>query len=237
MAGRALIVAVAFVLARSARIYPNARQNIADGTRTALAGVAYYSMSLFGEGAWVRVARRAVVGTGLAVGMALVLVSAAWACVPGGGGGGKRLTVEPAKARPGESVIVSAAQSAVASPVEVRLNSPAGPLLGTLVPGSSPGDTVRMSVEVPAGTQPGQHALIAIQPGVKWDPVALGVAGEDGTVPATPRSRAAEEAGEGSGFGGVVVIAGLAALPVGAFVLATRARRRRSTATTAGAQT
>ena len=197
--------------------------------------VEYYSLSSIVEGAWVRFARRVVAGAILAAGTVLVLVASAWACLPGSGGGsGKKLTVEPASARPGESITVSAPSSAVRGPVEVRLNSPAGPLLGTMVAGSPPaGDTVRMSVQIPAVTEPGQHALIAVQAGVKWDPAALGVAREDGTVPSTPRSRAAEEARNGTGLAGVAVIAGLAALPVGALMLAVRARRRRSPAVAA----
>ena len=185
----------------------------------------------------MRFARRVVAGAVLAGGTVLVLVASAWACVPGGGGSGKKLTVEPATARPGESITVSAPRSAVSGPVEVRLNSPAGPLLGTIVAGSSPvTDTVRVSVQIPAVTEPGQHALIAVQAGVKWDPAALAVASEDGTVPNAPRSQAAEEARDGTGLAGAAVIAGLAALPVGALMLAARARRRRSTALAADVQ-
>lgn len=183
----------------------------------------------------MRFARGVVAGAILAAGTVLVLVATAWACVPGSGGGsGKKLTVEPATARPGDSITVSAPRSAVSGPVEVRLNSAAGPLLGTIVAGSSPvTDTVRVSVQIPAGTEPGQHALIAVQPGVKWDPAALGVAREDGTVPSTPRSPAAKEDRDGTG---VAVIAGLAALPAGALMLAARARRRRSSAPAADVQ-
>ncbi len=180
----------------------------------------------------MRFARRVVVITLVAAGTVLVLVASAWACVPGGGrGSGKKLTAEPATARPGESITVSAPRSAVSGPVELRLNSPAGPLLGTMVAGSSPAsDTVRVSVQIPAVTEPGQHALVAVQPGVKWEPAALGVARDDGTVPNAPRSKAAEEARDGTGLAGAAVFAGLAALPVGALTLAARARRRRSTA-------
>ena len=177
----------------------------------------------------MRFARRLVVGAGLAVGAVLVVVASAWACVPGGGSG-KKLTVEPATAKPGDTITVSAPRSAISGPVEVRLNSAAGPLLGTMVAGSPPaGDTVRVSVQVPAETQPGQHALVAVQAGVKWNPAAVGVAKEDGTVPNARRSVAAEDARDGTGLAGVAVIAGLAALPVGALMLAARARRRRST--------
>lgn len=191
--------------------------------------VGYYSLSSFEEGAGVRFARRVVAGAILAAGTALVLVATAWACVPGSGGGsGKKLTVEPATARPGQSITVSAPRSAVSGPVELRLNAPAGPLLGTMVAGSAPtGDTVQVSVQIPTVTEPGQHALIAVQAGVKWDPTAFGVASEDGTVPHARRSQAAEEARDGTGL---AVIAGLVALPAGALMLATRARRRRSAA-------
>lgn len=164
--------------------------------------------------------------------VALGAASAAWACVPGGGGGGggNKLTIEPKVVSPGDDVTVIVPSSTTSTPIEVRLHGSDGPLLGTLIP--RPGASSSASFRVPIGTRPGEIAVIAVQQGAKWEPVAIGVAGPDGIVPSTARaaSPGARTTG-GVGRSGLLVGAvgiGIATLAAGPVL---RARRRRMTST------
>ena len=163
--------------------------------------------------------------------VAAALISAAaassWACVPGGGSGPK-LTTEPAEVRPGEQVTVSAPAAAGRGPIEVRLNSPTGPVLAVLVStvdGASSG--LRATFAVPGDLPPGRHALLATQAGVDWDPVLLGVIGPDGKVPDRSLSDTAARAyrqgnGSASPVGLIAAVGAAVAVTAGIVMLARR---------------
>ena len=153
----------------------------------------------------------------------------AWACVPGGGASGKKLTVSPAQVRPGDQVTVSAPSSALTSPIDIRLNAADGPLLGSIPSAvASPGaNSIDATFTLPLETRPGHNALIAVQAGQRWEPAVLAVALPDGTVPDTVHSAGKSVTQSGSERPTAFwAITGLAVLGLGAlavrFVLATR---------------
>lgn len=136
--------------------------------------------------------RWAVLGGVLAV--ALSVASVAWACVPEGTS--KTLDVNPREARPGQQITVAAAPNASKNPIVVRLNAADGPVLGTIAVDGAPipGEGFKATFTVPPDLQPGQHAVIAVQEGVDWEPALLSVTDERGRVPRAPQSVAAAEA-------------------------------------------
>lgn len=175
--------------------------------------------------------RTCVAAIGAAV-AATLGAAAAWACVPAGGGGSaKKLTVTPSQVKPGDQVTVTAPLSAATNPIDVRLNAANGPLLGTLrsSQGAVEGGSVRATFTVPLDTKPGKNALIAVQQGVKWDPVLLPVAAEDGTVPEVNQSAGAAAA-RGGGSGPAPWALGAAALVLGGVLVTLRLRARGRTA-------
>lgn len=177
--------------------------------------------------------RMKAAGAAFAVAVAVTIAGAgAWACVPGGAGGGsgKKLTVSPEQVRPGDQVTVSAPSSAAATPIEIRLNAADGPLLGSISTAApSAGRTVSTAVTVPPDTMPGQNALIAIQAGQRWNPVALPVALPDGTVPDSMRSAAQNNAQDGAGGRRTFIwaIIGVAVLGMGAIAVRATSHSRR----------
>lgn len=176
--------------------------------------------------------RVATTGFGLAA-AAILLASGAWACVPGGGGGGsgRKLTVSPTQVKPGDTITVSVPSAAAASPVEIRLNAGDGPVLGSLVAGSAPsnGANVSATFTLPPETEPGRNALIAVQPGQRWEPAALAVALPDGTVPEIRNyATGGGSQSRGSGRGTtILVMVGLAFLGLSAMAVRSRVVSRR----------
>ena len=176
-----------------------------------------------------------VTSTALAVAVAVVAGAAGtWACVPGGGGGsGKKLSVTPAQARPGAQITVSVPSSAASTPIELRFNASDGPVLGS-IPAGGPGagaGSVDTIVTVPPDAKPGQNAVIAVQPGQRWEPVLLGVALADGTVPDAVHSSAQRTGGDGAGGRTVLwAVVAVAVLGLGAVPLRSILRSRRSRA-------
>ena len=184
--------------------------------------------------------RVATAGFGLATASALLMASGAWACVPSGGGSGRKLTVSPTRAQPGDQITVSAPSAAAASPVEIRLNAGDGPVLGSLVVGSEPASaaTVYATFTLPVDTKPGQNALIAVQPGQRWEHAALAVALPDGTVPEA-RNYETDGASQRRGSGRrTMMLVGVAVLGLSAMAFRSRLISRpdpiRSTRATAG---
>ena len=173
--------------------------------------------------------RVAIAGFGLAA-AATLLASGAWACVPSGGGSGRKLTVSPTRAQPGDQITVSAPSAAAASPVEIRLNAGDGPVLGSLVAGSEPAGaaSVYATFTLPLETKPGQNALIAVQPGQRWEHAALAVALPDGTVPET-RNYETGEASQSRGSGQrttMLAMVGVAVLGLSAMAVRSRVMSR-----------
>jgi hypothetical protein len=169
--------------------------------------------------------RVATAGFGLAA-SAILLASGAWACVPSGGGSGRQLTVSPTRAQPGDQVTVSAPSAAAASPVEIRLNAGDGPVLGTLVAGSAPASaaSVYATFTLPLDTKPGQNALIAVQPGQRWEHAALAVALPDGTVPEARNyeTEVASQSREGGRRTTMLAMVGVAVLGLSAMAVRSR---------------
>ncbi len=182
--------------------------------------------------------RVAAAGFGLTA-AAMLLASGAWACVPNGGGSGRKLTVSPARAQPGDQITVSAPSAAAASPVEIRLNAGDGPVLGSLVAGSAPASaaSVYATFTLPFETKPGQNALIAVQPGQRWEHAALAVTLPDGTVPETRNYRADEVSQSGGGGRRTTMLAmvGVAVLGLSAMAVRTRVISRRDPVTRSAA--
>ena len=173
--------------------------------------------------------RVAIAGFGL-VATATLLTSGAWACVPNGGGSGRKLTVSPTRAQPGGQITVSAPSAATASPVEIRLNAGDGPVLGSLVAGSAPASaaSVYATFTLPLETKPGQNALIAVQPGQRWEHAALAVTLPDGTVPET-RNYEPGEASPSRGSGRrttMLAMVGVAVLGLAAMAVRSRVMSR-----------
>lgn len=170
--------------------------------------------------------KRLAIGGLVGLVTAITVGAAAWACVPGGGssgvGSGRKLSVEPVEAEPGESVAVAASLSVGAPPVEVRLNSATGEVLAVLEAGV--GGPAQATFTVPPQTPPGRHALIAVQQGARWEPELLGVAGPDGVVPDRELSEAGVEDQDQS-WGVAMGLGAVAALAV-AVALARRRRFR-----------
>lgn len=159
----------------------------------------------------MRYVRRASAVVSLAMAAVITVgVAAAWACVPGAGSGGSakpKLTVTPEQLKPGEQVTVTAPASSATVPIDLRLNSVDGPLLGRLDRENAAGDVLRATFTVPPDTNPGQNVLIAVQQGTRWEPALLAVAGADGVVPADRQYTSAAEPGGSGGRGtGVIVL-------------------------------
>lgn len=179
----------------------------------------------------MRYARRASVVVSVAMAAAIMLgVAGAWACVPGGGSGGSakpQLSVTPPQVKPGEQVTVTAPGSSAIAPIDVRLNSDTGPLLGRLDGDDAAGDVLRASFTVPLDATPGQNAVIAVQQGARWEPSLLGVAGPDGIVPADRQyNSGASGASGGRGSGVMVLTLVILGAAAGALVLGLRMRGR-----------
>lgn len=181
----------------------------------------------------MRFRRRAAIGLAAAV-IAAASFSAAWACVPGGGGSGKKLTLNPPRVRPGEPVTVRAPASVGGAPIELRLDAADGLVLATLGAGqlATDGETAAVTFTVPADAAPGQHAVIAVQAGAKWDAVALAVTLPDGSVPDASYSLVPGRA-DGGGLAPMalgVVAAGAAAVAAAGIALLRRSKRAATTA-------
>ncbi|HEV2809632.1 MAG TPA: hypothetical protein VGV93_04435 [Acidimicrobiales bacterium] len=103
--------------------------------------------------------KRLFLGTALAAVGLVATAGAAWAPhVP-------QLEVTPNRMRPGDQVVVAGTRGfGFTNPVEVRFNSPDGPVLGTFQPDKQayaawgPGP-----ITIPADTQPGTYTLYATQ--------------------------------------------------------------------------
>ena len=91
---------------------------------------------------------------------ALVPAAVAWACVAV-----VALTVAPQSVDPGGTVAVTGKNFAPGAPIEIRLDSPTGRLLGTVPPhnNSVMMNTWTLDVQIPADTQRGEHFLVASQ--------------------------------------------------------------------------
>lgn len=152
----------------------------------------------------------AVVVSGLAA------ASTAWACIPGGGGGGT-LAISPERAQPGQQIAVSG-QASGAGPVEIRLNSTDGPALASLVPISgAKGAEFTGTFTVPTNSRPGDSVVVVSQGSRTWR-TTLAIRPADGT--ALPDAPAPPPIPRGSSGvspllllgGGLVVIAGVVLL-------------------------
>jgi len=173
--------------------------------------------------------RVAIAGFGLAA-AATLLASGAWACVPTGGGSGRKLTVSPTRAQPGDQITVSVPSAAAASPVEIRLNAGDGPVLGSLVAGSAPASatSVYATFTLPLETKPGENALIAVQAGQRWEHAALAVTLPDGTMPET-KHYGTGEASQSRGSGRrttMLAMVGVAVLGLAAMAVRSRVMSR-----------
>jgi len=118
-----------------------------------------------------------------------------------------------------------------AVPVEVRLGGSDGPLLLTMLAdrgGAEPAGPATGTFVLPPATSPGQHALVAVQPGTKWEPAVLAVARPDGTVPeaGSAVTRAKSRGGRGPAW----MLLGVTALGVGTALWSARTVRARAKA-------
>ncbi len=103
--------------------------------------------------------RRWIAGM-VAAAAAVVPAGLAWACV----GLMALTTVGPSTIPPGGTVTVWGREFAAGSPVDIRLDSPTGPILATAPP---PTETMtsqfKLEVAIPANVRTGEHVLIATQ--------------------------------------------------------------------------
>jgi hypothetical protein len=76
-----------------------------------------------------------------------------------------QLTASPSSVQAGATVKVTGVDTAPGAPIEIHLDSPTGPLLGTLPPHSESvmTGTWTMDVTIPADTRAGEHFLVAAQ--------------------------------------------------------------------------
>lgn len=101
---------------------------------------------------------RAIVALAAAVAVA-VPAGLAWACV-----GIISLNTVSATVDPGGTVTVIGREFAQGAPVEIRLDSPTGPVLAVAPPPESTMTSeFRLDVPIPSDVEPGAHVLIATQ--------------------------------------------------------------------------
>ncbi|MFN2504729.1 MAG: hypothetical protein ABR540_11005 [Acidimicrobiales bacterium] len=123
----------------------------------------------------------------------MLMASAAWACVPEPDF--KRLTLIPKEAKPGQQITASAPVTENRNPIEVRLNTPDGPVVGIIGTDQGAVDGAFQGVlTIPATAQPGQAALYASQEGAtNWDATALAILGPStGVAPKVLQSEGAK---------------------------------------------
>lgn len=101
----------------------------------------------------MNVRRWAIGGIG-AVAALLVASAAAWACVSG-----PSVTLNPANAKPGDTVTVTMRDFRKADPVRARWNDLSGPILASFEHNGS-GSPFTGEVTVPADAKPGNYVLI-----------------------------------------------------------------------------
>lgn len=100
--------------------------------------------------------RWAICGGALAA--LMLMASAAWACVPAPVI--KQLTLVPPEAKPGQQITASAPASENRNPIEVRLNSSDGPVVGVIPTDQGAVDgKFQGALTIPATAQPGKAAL------------------------------------------------------------------------------
>ena len=104
----------------------------------------------------MNVRRWAVVGIG-AVAAVLVASAAAWACVSG-----PSVTLNPANAKPGETIALTMRDFRKVDPVQVRWNDLNGPILASFEQNGS-GSPFNGEITVPADAKPGNYVLILSQ--------------------------------------------------------------------------
>lgn len=105
--------------------------------------------------------RKSLSVVGLGLGVVLALASGAWACVSG-----PSTFVTPGSVRPGGEVKVTGVYFNKEEPVEARLNSLDGPVLGTFTPAKgarSFGLEMGGTLVIPTTTKPGNHVLVFTQ--------------------------------------------------------------------------
>jgi hypothetical protein len=149
---------------------------------------------------------------------ALVPAALAWACV-----GLMSLTTTSSTVRPGGTVTVLGKEFAQGVPIEIRLDSPTGPVL-TTVPAPKETMTSQFSVVVtiPAGTPNGEHVLVATQASHYMNAGAparsvihVGTAAPTPTVPAARPAGVVIDSGPSAAS---LVLIGLAVAAVGLLV-------------------
>ena len=104
----------------------------------------------------MNVRRWAIGGMG-AIAAVMVASAAAWACVSG-----PSVTLNPANAKPGETVTASMRDFRKADPIQVRWNQLNGPVLATFESNGS-GTPFTGELTVPADAKPGNYVLIFSQ--------------------------------------------------------------------------
>ncbi|MEX2658648.1 MAG: hypothetical protein WD232_03050 [Acidimicrobiales bacterium] len=161
----------------------------------------------------------ALVATGV-----VLLTAAAWACVAG-----PSLVSEPQGVAAGEEVQISGITWNPDLPVVIRFNALDGPVLGEFMPDP---DSRRLagSVEIPAGTEPGNYVLIGTQESADGEyrmipaRALVSVHGAGGApllgapLEAQGADRPAGLASAGSASTGSLVLAGLGVAGVALFV-------------------
>ncbi len=105
----------------------------------------------------LRTSRKMVALGATALTGVLVASAAAWACVAG-----PTLVATPQVVGAGETVAISGISWNADLPVVVRFDALNGPILGTF-PVDQDTDALAGSVQIPAGTAPGNHVLVATQ--------------------------------------------------------------------------
>jgi hypothetical protein len=95
----------------------------------------------------------------LAAATVIVPAGLAWACVAP-----VSMTVSNPSVQPGATVNVSFKEFAQGAPIEVHLDSPTGPLLGTqIAPTTTMTSSSNLDVTIPANTTFGTHFLVSVQ--------------------------------------------------------------------------
>ncbi len=115
----------------------------------------------------LRTSRKMVALGATALTGVLVASAAAWACVAG-----PTLVATPQVVGAGETVAISGITWNADLPVVVRFDALDGPVLGTF-PVDQDTDALAGSVQIPAGTAPGNHVLVATQTSEDGDNVII----------------------------------------------------------------
>jgi hypothetical protein len=172
----------------------------------------------------IRLRRATLMSFAVAV-IGVVAASTAWACIPGGGGGGT-LAVSPERAQPGQQIAVSG-QASGSGPVEIRLNSTDGPALASLVPiTGSKGAEFTGTFTVPTDSRPGESVVVASQGSRTWR-TTLNIRPSDGTP--LPDAPAAPPIPRGSkGLSPLLLLGGGVAVIAGIVLVFTRRRTKRN---------